>query len=140
MNESGSQGGPPRPSRESDRPSWASAGKAFADVGSVGIEMGLAVAVGYFFGTWLDDQFGTKPWLMYLFLVAGIGAAFKALLRVAKKTMAAAEREEAEELARSQAAGSQAAGSQAEPRQQAPHRPSPSAGERPSENPQDEKS
>lgn len=69
--------------------------RAFVDVGSIGIEMGLAVAVGYWLGSWLDGRFGTAPVLMYVFLVAGIGAGFKGLLRVARKSMAAEARRDA---------------------------------------------
>lgn len=57
-----------------------------AEVGSVGIEMGLAVAVGYYGGKWLDQQLGTTPFLFYFMMLSGVGAAFKALWRIAAKT------------------------------------------------------
>lgn len=72
-----------RPRRNAeDKSMWLQA----AEVGSVGIEMGLAVAVGYFGGKWLDAQFGTAPYLFYFMMFSGVGAAFKALWRIAAKT------------------------------------------------------
>jgi ATP synthase protein I len=59
-------------------------------VGSLGLEMGLAVFVGWWIGQWLDGRFGTKPYLMLVFLMCGIAAAFKALFRAAKQTKRAA--------------------------------------------------
>ena len=56
-----------------------------ADVASVGLEMGGCVAVGYFMGSWLDGQFGTEPWGTAFFLVCGLGAAVKGVLRVLRK-------------------------------------------------------
>jgi F0F1-type ATP synthase assembly protein I len=52
--------------------------------GSVGIEIAIAIAIGYFGGNYLDHKFGTTPWLMYAGLAAGIGAAIKALVRVTR--------------------------------------------------------
>jgi F0F1-type ATP synthase assembly protein I len=52
--------------------------------GSVGIEVAVAIAIGYFGGGWLDRKFGTAPWLTYIGFAAGIGAAIKALVRVTR--------------------------------------------------------
>ncbi|RMH42474.1 MAG: AtpZ/AtpI family protein [Deltaproteobacteria bacterium] len=46
--------------------------------------MGIAVAIGWWIGRWLDDRFGTTPWLMVLFVLFGVGAAFKAVIRTAQ--------------------------------------------------------
>lgn len=51
---------------------------------SLGLEMGLAVAVGFYLGSWMDEKFDTEPWLLIFWVFAGLGAAFKALLRAAK--------------------------------------------------------
>jgi F0F1-type ATP synthase assembly protein I len=59
---------------------WRLAG----NTGAVGIEIAAAVAIGYFGGNYLDHKFGTQPWLMYLGLFAGVGAAIKALVRVSR--------------------------------------------------------
>jgi ATP synthase protein I len=52
---------------------------------SVGIEMGVAVAIGWGIGYWLDQRFGTKPWLMIVFLLFGVAAGFKGMIRAARE-------------------------------------------------------
>jgi F0F1-type ATP synthase assembly protein I len=63
-----------------DKNMWRIAGTT----GAVGIEIVLAIGIGYFGGNYLDRKFGTAPWLMYLGLFAGIGAAIKGLMRVTR--------------------------------------------------------
>jgi ATP synthase protein I len=48
---------------------------------SVGLELGIAVIVGLLFGMWLDRRLGTEPWMMLVFLVLGLVAGFRNLLR-----------------------------------------------------------
>jgi ATP synthase protein I len=48
---------------------------------SVGLELGLAVVVALLFGMWLDGKLGTQPWLMLVFLVLGLVAGFRNVLR-----------------------------------------------------------
>lgn len=52
--------------------------------GAVGIEVALAILVGYYGGLYLDAKLGTSPWLQWILLVAGIGAAIKALTRAVR--------------------------------------------------------
>jgi len=52
---------------------------------SLGLEMGLAVAVGWAIGHWLDGYFGTAPWLMLLFVLFGVAAGFKGLISAAQR-------------------------------------------------------
>lgn len=52
---------------------------------SVGIEMGVAVIIGWAIGYWLDKRFGTSPWLMVLFLLCGVAAGFKGMIRAARE-------------------------------------------------------
>ena len=52
--------------------------------GAVGIEVAVAIAIGYLGGHWLDRKLNTSPWLSYIGLAAGIGAAIKALVRVTR--------------------------------------------------------
>jgi F0F1-type ATP synthase assembly protein I len=59
---------------------WRTVGTA----GFVGIEILLALAVGYLGGNWLDKKFDTAPWFKWLGTVAGIGAAIKALVVVVR--------------------------------------------------------
>jgi F0F1-type ATP synthase assembly protein I len=63
--------------------------------GAVGIEVALAIVVGYFGGQHLDARLDTTPWLTWFGFVAGVGAAIKALVRVTrqyKKTLASEDR------------------------------------------------
>lgn len=64
-----------------------------ADAASIGLEMGGFVIAGYLIGQWLDSLFGTTPWLMYLYLILGIYAAFRVVYRVAMKWQRTLRRE-----------------------------------------------
>ena len=70
-----------RPIDPDSKKLWRIAGST----GAVGFEVAAAIAIGYFGGNYLDQKLGTKPWLMYLGLLAGIGAAIKALVRVTRE-------------------------------------------------------
>lgn len=59
---------------------WRIAGST----GAVGIEIVVALAIGYFGGQYLDRKFGTAPWLQWFLFAAGVGAAIKALVRVVR--------------------------------------------------------
>lgn len=48
---------------------------------SVGLELGIAVIIALLVGMWLDRRFGTTPWLMLVFLVLGLVAGFRNVLR-----------------------------------------------------------
>jgi len=66
---------------------------------SVGLELGVAVIVSLLFGMWLDGKLGTTPWLMLAFLVIGLVAGFRNVLRAvarAEKAGAAEDREDAQ--------------------------------------------
>ena len=52
---------------------------------AVGLEMGVAVAIGYGLGRWLDGRFGTGPYLMVVFVLIGIAAGFRGLIRAARE-------------------------------------------------------
>ena len=56
-----------------------------ADLGSVGLEMGIAVAIGCYGGMWLDARYDQDPLFLMLGMGAGFGAAFKAIYRTATK-------------------------------------------------------
>jgi ATP synthase protein I len=71
----------------------------------VGIQFPVAMAIGYFWGKWMDSGFGTHPWLTGLFSLLGIIAGFVNLFRI---TAATAKKEE--ELAREQDGPDDAAG------------------------------
>ena len=52
---------------------------------SVGLELGLSVAIGLLIGWWLDQHLGTQPWLMLLWLVFGLAAGFRGVMRAVKR-------------------------------------------------------
>jgi F0F1-type ATP synthase assembly protein I len=52
--------------------------------GAVGIEVALAITIGYFGGQWLDRKLGTYPVITIIGFVGGVGAAIKALIRVTR--------------------------------------------------------
>jgi ATP synthase protein I len=59
---------------------WATAGTA----GALGLELLLALAVGWFGGQWIDRKLGTAPWFQWVGLAVGVGAAINALVRVTR--------------------------------------------------------
>lgn len=61
---------------------------------SVGLELGLSVIIGLLIGYFLDDRFGTGPWLMLVFLGFGLAAGFRGVLRAVARAERAAEAEE----------------------------------------------
>lgn len=52
---------------------------------TVGLSMALAIAIGAGIGYYLDKWLGTSPWLLVVFLVLGIAAAFRNLHIMYKK-------------------------------------------------------
>jgi len=62
------------------RKMWGTA----ASAGAVGIEIAVAIGIGYFGGRYLDQKLGTAPWLTWVGFGAGVGAAIKALVRVVR--------------------------------------------------------
>lgn len=55
-----------------------------ASKGSLGLEMGFSVLVGFFLGWLLDGILHTRPWLMLVFLFLGLAAGFRALTRAVR--------------------------------------------------------
>jgi len=56
--------------------------RLWLDVSVVGIQFPVAIALGYFFGRWLDTQFNTHPWMTMIFALFGIAAGFVNLFRI----------------------------------------------------------
>lgn len=52
------------------------------NVSIVGIQFPVAIAIGFFFGRWLDGSLGTTPWLTIVFSLFGITAGFVNLFRI----------------------------------------------------------
>jgi ATP synthase protein I len=63
---------------------------------SVGIEMAVCIVLGWAIGSWLDARFETAPWLMLVFLLFGVAAGFKALIREARKMSRGTDRTDGE--------------------------------------------
>ena len=51
---------------------------------TVGIEMVVSMVIGIMGGRWLDEQFGTEPYLFFVGMIAGIGAAAKPIVRMVR--------------------------------------------------------
>ncbi len=52
-----------------------------AELSSLGLMLPSSIAVGLFFGYWLDKLFGTHPWLLLLFFFLGTASGLYSLLR-----------------------------------------------------------
>ena len=71
-------------------------GKLIRQIGSystLGLEMGLSVAVGAIIGYYLDKWLHTDPWLLIVFLIFGVIAGYRSLYRALKRL----EREDKED-------------------------------------------
>ncbi len=60
--------------------------KVAGRVGAIGLELAIAIVIGYFGGRWLDGKLGTSPWLMWIGLGLGLVAGFRSLYRLARNT------------------------------------------------------
>ena len=56
---------------------------ALGEVGWVGGETAVSIMVGYLGGQWLDERFGTTPWLKWIGFVFGVVAGYRSLYRFA---------------------------------------------------------
>lgn len=59
--------------------------KQLLEASTVGIQLVLSTFVGFGMGYFLDRFLGTSPWLTVIFLILGIFAGFRELLRVARR-------------------------------------------------------
>jgi ATP synthase protein I len=60
---------------------------------SVGLELGLCVALGLLAGFYLDKYLGTTPWMLLLWMVLGVVAGFRGVFRAIKRADRAAAEE-----------------------------------------------
>ncbi len=60
-------------------PSW----RAFKASG-VGFELGIYVALGFFFGHWLDGRLGTDPTMMMVFVLFGVVIGIVSMIRATR--------------------------------------------------------
>ncbi len=73
--------------------------KEYGRYGSLGIELILSMAIGYYGGRFLDGRFGTH-WIAGLGFFLGIYAGFRQIFRAAQRMQKDADREEQEERER----------------------------------------
>ena len=59
--------------------------RSFLSYSSLGLEMGLSVAIGIGIGYFLDSYFKTSPYLTITFMFFGIAAAFKTIYVLLRK-------------------------------------------------------
>jgi len=59
--------------------------KQLLEASTVGIQLVLSTFVGFGMGYFLDRFLGTSPWFTAIFLILGIVAGFRELLRVARR-------------------------------------------------------
>lgn len=55
---------------------------------ALGIEMAIAICLGYFGGSYLDGKLGTTPYLTYILFGCGVASAFLAIYRIGKRAVA----------------------------------------------------
>lgn len=65
--------------------------------GTIGMEIVLCIAFGFFGGRWLDEKFGTAPNLAGVGFVFGLAAAIKSVMRAHAEMQAIAAKEEREQ-------------------------------------------
>lgn len=68
-----------------DQPEQKPLFKQLLEASSIGIQLVLSTFVGFAIGYFLDKMLRTSPWLTVIFLIIGIIAGFRELLRVARK-------------------------------------------------------
>jgi ATP synthase protein I len=53
---------------------------------TIGLSVALSIFIGLAIGLWLDKEFGTHPWLMFIFLLLGIVAGYRNIGLAIKKS------------------------------------------------------
>lgn len=71
--------------------------RGVGSVGTIGLEIVLSIAFGFFGGRWLDEKLGTAPYLAGIGFVFGLAAAVKAVMRAHAQMQREAAREEREQ-------------------------------------------
>lgn len=68
--------------------------KSLLNYSTIGLEMGLSVAIGIVIGYFLDSYFKSYPYLTIIFIFFGIAAAFKTVFVLLRKIQKEDERAE----------------------------------------------
>lgn len=64
------------------------------DATTLGLALPSGIAVGLFFGYWLDKWLGTAPWMLIIWTLLGVASGLISLIRGIAKYTREAEREE----------------------------------------------
>jgi F0F1-type ATP synthase assembly protein I len=80
-----------------ERPRGLDNWRGVGSFGTIGLEIVLSIAFGFFGGRWLDGRFGTAPWISIVGFCFGVAAAVKSVHRAMTEMRAEAEREEREQ-------------------------------------------
>lgn len=65
----------------SDEPQGNPRWQRALELSSLGLALPSSIAVGLFFGYWLDRWLNTRPWMLLLFLLLGVVSGFVSLFR-----------------------------------------------------------
>ena len=68
--------------------------KQVGSLSTIGLEISLSIALGYFGGRWLDKKLGTEPWLEWIGLGFGLAASALSLYRVVRRAQRMMEEED----------------------------------------------
>ncbi len=68
--------------------------REYGRYGSVGIELVLSIAIGFYGGRWIDERVGGHGWITLAGFLGGVYAGFRALYRASKFMMRDIERAE----------------------------------------------
>lgn len=71
--------------------------KGTAGYATVGMEIVFAIVFSMFVGSWLDERWGTEPWLTWTGFAFGVATAVHSVLRAMRMMRAETIREEKEE-------------------------------------------
>lgn len=68
--------------------------KQLGSLSTIGLELGLSIALGYLGGRWLDGKLGTEPWFQWIGLSLGLAAGARSLYRVVRRAQRMMEDED----------------------------------------------
>lgn len=61
--------------------------RRLAELSSTALVLPSSIAIGLFFGYWLDKRLGTEPWLLLIFMVLGVVSGLLSLFRIIRKQL-----------------------------------------------------
>lgn len=68
--------------------------RQLGSLSTIGLELGLSVALGFVGGQWLDGKLGTEPWLKWIGFGLGLAAGARSLYRAVRRGQRMMEEEE----------------------------------------------